>query len=104
MFFLRDKLLGGLYAGVLFLVEVVEALDDAVVAASFEPYLGGVDDVLEDGVGGQRHGCDGIKILKRQPHGQDDVFLRQRLPARDAAVEAGTDGLAEDEVGGRRSR
>ena len=54
MFFLRDKLLGGLYAGVLFLVEVVEALDDAVVAASFEPYLGGVDDVLEDGVGGQR--------------------------------------------------
>lgn len=38
MFFLRDKLLGGLYAGVLFLVEVVEALDDAVVAASFEPY------------------------------------------------------------------
>ena len=59
MFFLRDKLLGGLYAGVLFLVEVVEALDDAVVAASFEPYLGGVDDVLEDGVGGQRHGCDG---------------------------------------------
>ena len=39
MFFLRDKLPGGLYAGVLFLVEVVEALDDAVVAASFEPYL-----------------------------------------------------------------
>ena len=100
MFFLRDKLLGGLYAGVLFLVEVVEALDDAVVATSFEPYLGGVDDVLEDGVGGQRHGCDGIKILKRQPHGQDDIFLRQRLSARDAAVEAGTDGLAEDEVGG----
>ena len=47
MFFLRDKLLGGLYAGVLFLVEVVEALDDAVVAASFEPYLGGVDWKME---------------------------------------------------------
>ena len=65
----------------------------------FEPYLGGVDDVLEDGVGGQQYGRYGVEILKGQPHGQDDVLLRQRLPSRDAAVEAGTDGFAEDEVG-----
>ena len=45
---LGDQPLGGLHTGVFFLVEVVEALDDAVVAPSFEPYLGGVDDVLEE--------------------------------------------------------
>ena len=45
---LGDQPLGGLHAGVFFLVEVVEAPDDAVVAPSFEPYLGGVDDVLEE--------------------------------------------------------
>ena len=48
MFLLGDQPLGGLHTGVFFLVEVVEALDDAVVAPSFEPYLGGVDDVLEE--------------------------------------------------------
>ena len=45
---LGDQPLGGLHTGVFFLVEVVEAPDDAVVAPSFEPYLGGVDDVLEE--------------------------------------------------------
>ena len=48
VFLLGDQPLGGLHTGVFFLVEVVEALDDAVVAPSFEPYLGGVDDVLEE--------------------------------------------------------
>ena len=48
MFLLGDQPLGGLHTGVFFLVEAVEALDDTVVAPSFEPYLGGVDDVLEE--------------------------------------------------------
>ena len=48
MLLLGDQPLGGLHTGVFFLVEVVEAPDDAVVAPSFEAYLGGVDDVLEE--------------------------------------------------------
>ena len=48
VFLLGDQSLGGLHTGVFFLVEVVEAPDDTVVAPSFEPYLGGVDDVLEE--------------------------------------------------------
>ena len=79
---------------------VVQAAADAVVAASLEPYLGGVHDVLEDGIGRQGDGGDGIEVLEGQPHGQDDVFLGQRLPSGDAAVVVGPDDLAQHEVGG----